>query len=204
MWQLRVLGRLVGESMPVKFVSSPRRALGRGPCGRGASATASGVSTKTSMNSPSPTSSRAIRRSARKGEMNDTSTISPASTISVATSATRRMFSTRSASVKPRSLVEPVADVVAVEQVGVAADGVQLALDQVGDGRLAGAGEPGEPDHARPLALQGGAGRLVDLDRLPVDVVAPGAGRSAAARRRPCRWCSRSMRMKPPMSRFSA
>jgi hypothetical protein len=40
-----------------------------------------------------PMRSRAIRRSLRKGEMKDTSTISPASTIMRATSATRRMFS---------------------------------------------------------------------------------------------------------------
>jgi hypothetical protein len=47
--------------------------------------------------------SRAMRRSERNGEMKDTSVISPASVISRATSETRRMFSTRSASVKPRS-----------------------------------------------------------------------------------------------------
>ena len=39
--------------------------------------------------------------------MNDTSTTRPASTISVDTSAMRRMFSTRSASVKPRSRFRP-------------------------------------------------------------------------------------------------
>ena len=71
------------------------------------SATLSGVSTNTSQNSPCCTRARAIRRSARNGEMKDTSTIRPASTISLATSATRRMFSTRSASVKPRSLLRP-------------------------------------------------------------------------------------------------
>ena len=71
------------------------------------SATSSGVSTNTSMNSPGSSRALAIRRSARKGEMNETSTISPASTIRRATSATRRMFSTRSASVKPRSRFSP-------------------------------------------------------------------------------------------------
>ena len=39
--------------------------------------------------------------------MNDTSTTSPASTISADTSAMRRMFSTRSASVNPRSRFKP-------------------------------------------------------------------------------------------------
>ena len=50
---------------------------------------------------------RALSRSARHGEMNATSTISPASTISRATSATRRRFSIRSAAVNPRSLLSP-------------------------------------------------------------------------------------------------
>ena len=56
---------------------------------------------------PRSTSSRAMSRSERNGEMNDTSTIRPASTNSFAVSATRRMFSTRSASVKPRSRLRP-------------------------------------------------------------------------------------------------
>src|SRR6516162_10226864 len=59
------------------------------------------------MNSPGPTSSRAISRSARKGEMKATIVIRPASTKSLATSPTRRIFSTRSASVKPRSRLSP-------------------------------------------------------------------------------------------------
>ena len=56
---------------------------------------------------PGGTSSRAMRRSERNGDMKDTSTMRPASTISRDTSATRRMFSTRSTSVKPRSLLRP-------------------------------------------------------------------------------------------------
>jgi hypothetical protein len=55
----------------------------------------------------SPAISRAICRSERKGEMNEQMTIRPASAISRATSATRRMFSTRASSVKPRSLFSP-------------------------------------------------------------------------------------------------
>ena len=46
-------GASYGESMPVKFLSSPRRAFAYRPLGSRSSATASGVSTKTSMNSPS-------------------------------------------------------------------------------------------------------------------------------------------------------
>jgi len=93
--------------MPVKFLSSPRRALRYSPLTSRRSASASGVSMKTSKNSPGTNSSRAMRRSERNGEMKDTSTISPASTMRRATSATRRMFSTRSWAVKPRSLLSP-------------------------------------------------------------------------------------------------
>ncbi|MCY1447230.1 hypothetical protein D9M71_638390 [compost metagenome] len=62
---------------------------------------------KISRKLPSPARLRAMSRSARNGEMNETRVISPASSISLATSATRRMFSTRSASVKPRSRFRP-------------------------------------------------------------------------------------------------
>ena len=60
-------------------------------------------------------------------------------------------------------LVEAVADVVAVEQRGVDAARVEPALDEVGDRRLAGARQAGEPQDAGLLVLQGGA-------RLPRDV----------------------------------
>src|SRR5690606_13128918 len=93
-------GGSYGLSTPVKLASWPDRALRYSPFTSRDSATSSGVSTKTSTNSPSANISRARRRSARNGEINDTSTIRPASVISLATSATRRMFSTRSASVK--------------------------------------------------------------------------------------------------------
>ena len=62
-------------------------------------------------------------------------------------------------------------DVVAVEGVGVAAHRLQLLLDQVGDGRFAGAGEAGEPEHRRSLAFGGRAALLGDVERLPVDVL---------------------------------
>ena len=48
------------------------------------------------------------RRSPRNGDTSDTMTISPASTISLAVSATRRTFSARSSGVNPRSLFRPV------------------------------------------------------------------------------------------------
>ena len=51
-------------------------------------------------------------------------------------------------------VVEAVAHVVAVEQVGVPAERVQLLFDQVGDRRLAGARQAREPQHRGLLALE--------------------------------------------------
>ena len=117
-----------------------------------------------------------MRRSARNGEMSETSTMRPASAI-------ERGDLGRAADVldpvgrgEAEVAVEPVAEVVAVEQVGVPPDGVQLALDDVGDGRLARAGEPGEPHHRGALPLERGMCLAVDLDRLPVHVVRPPQG----------------------------
>ena len=56
------------------------------------------------------------------------------------------MFSLRSSAVKPEVLVQPVPDVVAVQQVGVPAVQPQLPLDQVGDRRLARARHTGRRD----------------------------------------------------------
>ena len=100
-------------------------------------------------------------------------TISPASAISRATSPTRRMFSMRSASVKPEIAVEPVADVVAVEQEGVPAARRQLLLDEIGDGRLARPRQAGEPQHRRLLPLERGMRLAADVEMLAMDVVRP-------------------------------
>ena len=79
---------------------------------------------------------------------------------------------------------------------------VEPLLDEVGDRGFAGTGKAGEPEDARLLILDRGVGVLVDLDRLPVDVLA----------RRRAKWIKpaptvplvrRSIRMKPPVSRFS-
>src|SRR5579859_2543925 len=129
-----------------------------------------GVSIKTSTNSPSPISSRAICRSALNGEMNETSTIRPASTISLATSATRRMFSTRSASVKPRSLLRPWRTL-SPSRIGVAAFDCEALFQDVRDRRFAGAGKAGQPDNARLLTFRSRPCSLVDVHRLPVDVL---------------------------------
>ena len=49
---------------------------------------------------------------------------------------------------EPQVAIEPVMYVVAVEQVGVATEGVKLALHKIGDRRLAGARQPRQPHHA--------------------------------------------------------
>ena len=49
-------------------------------------------------------------------------------------------------------LVQAVADVVAVEHVGELAALHQGVLEREGDGALAGAGQAGEPERARPSA----------------------------------------------------
>ncbi|KTS25039.1 hypothetical protein NS228_25775 [Methylobacterium indicum] len=54
-----------------------------------------------------PTSSRARIRSRRNGQISERITIKPASSVSLAASAVLRTFSTRSASVSPRSLLSP-------------------------------------------------------------------------------------------------
>ena len=99
--------------------------------------------------------------------------------------------------------VEAVADIVAVEQIGVPALREQRALDQIGDGRLARAGQAGEPQHRRLLALQLGARVLSTSSACQWTLV---------ARRRPksimpaptVALVKRSIRMKPPVSRLSA
>ena len=65
---------------------------------------------------------------------------------------------------------EAVADVVAVEHARVHALGEQPLLDQVGDRRLARAGESGQPQHARMVPVERGVGALVDLEAMGVQV----------------------------------
>ena len=107
--------------------------------------------------------------------------ITPASTNSLATSPTRRMFSARSSAEKPRLLLRPclpnaslaqhvyghplpgqgrrsercpTPDVVAVEQRSEHAPLAQRVLQRAGHGGLAGPAEAGEPDHAAALGQQ--------------------------------------------------
>ena len=86
--------------------------------------------------------------------MKRTSTISPASAISLRDFGDAADVLDAVGVGEAEIAVEAVAHVVAVEQVGVAAERVQLLLDQVRDRRLAGAGQAGEPQHGGLLALE--------------------------------------------------
>ncbi len=66
--------------------------------------------------------------------------------------------------------VEAVADIVAVEQIGVAAIRKKFAFNDVGNGGFAGAGQAGEPQYHRLLALVRGTGILVHVQGLPMDI----------------------------------
>ena len=66
--------------------------------------------------------------------------------------------------------VEAVADIVAVEQHGVVAGGVQPLLDDIGDGRFARTRQAGEPENGGLLLLERRALGLADQQRLPMDV----------------------------------
>ena len=70
--------------------------------------------------------------------MNDTSTTSPASTMSAGDLGDAADVLDPVGVGEAEVAVEAVADVVAVEQVGAHAERVQLRLDDVGDRRLAG------------------------------------------------------------------
>ncbi|KVE20301.1 hypothetical protein WI92_27620 [Burkholderia vietnamiensis] len=96
-----------GEPMPVNCWMAPRRANTYSPFGSRASATSSATSTNTSTKVPGAKRARAWARASANGEISAAITMKPASVISRATSAVRRMFSRRSASLKPRSRFNP-------------------------------------------------------------------------------------------------
>ena len=69
-----------------------------------------------------------------------------------------------------------MAHVVAVEQVGVPAAGVQAGFQQVGDGRLAGAGQTGEPQQHGLLAHLFGARLLAHIHVLHMNILRTAQG----------------------------
>src|SRR5262249_48310122 len=152
--------------MPVKFLSSPRRALRYSPFTSRRSASASGVSTNTSKNSPAVNSSRAMRRSERNRQMNQPRIHHEPRDLRDTADVLDAVLGSEA-----QVLVESVAHVVAIEEIGVAAGGREALLDAVGNGGFAGAGEAGQPQHARLLPLQPRAQLPVDIERLPVHVL---------------------------------
>ena len=95
--------------MPVKWVISPARALAYKPFGSRRSQSSSGVSQNTSKKSrpASLATCRANARCSSSGLIAGTSTTWPESARSVATWASLRRFSARSAIEKPRSALRP-------------------------------------------------------------------------------------------------
>src|SRR3546814_21133536 len=79
--------------------------------------------------------------------------------------------------------VEPVPDIVAVEQEAVAVHPVELFLDEVGDRRLARARQAGEPEQRGALVLEVRAHAAADIGRLPMDILRPAPAEVPTARR---------------------
>ena len=174
--------------MPVKFLADRRARLAYRPLGSRASHSSSGVSTKISTNSP--VLDQLARHAPLGAERRDERHQHDQAGIDHQL----RDLGDAADVLDPvgvgeaEVLVEAVADVVAVEQVGVAAERVQPLLDQVGDGRLAGAGQAGEPQHARLLALEP---RRAPPCRRPAPASGcwwRGAAGTRSCRRRPWRW----------------
>ena len=63
-----------------------------------------------------------------------------------------------------------MAHIVAIQQIGVAAQIVQPLFHQIGDGRFARARKTCEPQHRRFLVQQGGAGLFVNVQCLPLHI----------------------------------
>jgi hypothetical protein len=75
-----------------------------------------------------------------------------------------------------RTSVEPVTDVVPIEHAAVVPQGVKTMVEGVGDGALARATQPGEPDDAAAMAVKGLAPLAGDLVFVPGDVGVVGHG----------------------------
>ena len=165
----RLVGRVdageVGESRP----GGPCR---RGPSGRAPRRRRAACRRTPRRTGPAPTSSRASSPlGAERRDERDEHDEAGVDHRARATSATRRMFSTRSASVKPRSLLSPWRTLSPSSRKVWTPRACSRCSTQVGDRRLAGTGQAGEPHDARPVALQRGAGLGRHVDRLPVDVL---------------------------------
>ena len=99
--------------------------------------------------------SRASVRSDSLGVMKELRQMRPDWKKSLETSATRRMFSSRSASLKAEALVQAVAQVVAIQKRGGEAVHEKPLLQGRGQRAFAGTGEAEEPDDLGMLAQLG-------------------------------------------------
>jgi hypothetical protein len=117
------------------------------------------------------TEERTRSRSLRKGEMKAVSVITPASRNSLASLANAAdVF--RPVGVRESEIgAKPVPDVVAVEDEGATATPMQRFLDGMREGRLAGAGESGEPDDDALVSVESFALFASDRGGVPDDIV---------------------------------
>ena len=127
------------------------------------------------------------RRSARNGLMKAVSTIRPASIISFAASPARRIFSTRSAAVKPRSLLSPSRTLSPSSRKVWRPRACELAPRRDWRWSICRRRErPVNQSSFGALLLQRGAALGGDVERLLVDILRAAQARSGSARRR--RW----------------
>ena len=124
----------------------------------------------------------------------------PASVISFATSPALRLFSARSASVKLRSFEMPRRRFAPSSRT-VWRPRRRAVLERVRDRRLPAPGSPVSQTTNGRCALS--PARASRSTSSPSSGRSRCAARARAARRRPCGSVIRSMRMKPPVSRFS-
>ena len=186
--------------MPVKL-GARRRGLGIKSFTSRASASASGVSTKISRNSPSRNIRRTISFGPERGDeagQDDQSRIGH-----------QFRHLADAADIldpvgfgEPRSLLRPWRTLSPSSRKAVTSTAVSFFANQVGDGRLARAGQAGEPQHGRFCPL-----RRAWVSRLTSSACqwtfSARRRQSAACRLRPA-FVSLSIRMKPPSTRLGA
>ena len=104
--------------------------------------------------------------------MNDVITTVPASAISFATSLTRRMFSDAILRGEAEIRIQAVAQVIAIEHVGVHRALKEFLLERSGNRRLPGAGKSGEPDDGAAMPISSRSPLRGDLAFVPENILA--------------------------------
>ena len=122
------------------------------------------------MNSSGPTRSRAIRRSLRNGEIKLTSAMKAGLDHELCDFGDPANILNSILVRKAEIAIEPVTDIVAVQKDGMTSEPMQHLLEQIRDRRLAGSRQARKPEDTGLLTIQRRPRRLVDLERLPMDI----------------------------------